>query len=98
MQEDILKEQIERSCNRHLRGDLSIEEFQWELRNIENSITSIEYNEIRTYLAENEGELELILYTEEPFIQTRLSYRLAMNVVKWLNQRKIQEKQIDHTK
>ncbi len=86
MQEDNYKRNIVNNCNRHLNGDLSIEEFQWELRNIENSISSIEYNEIREYLVEIEGELELILYTEEASVQTNKSYKVAENMMKRLQQ------------
>ena len=84
---DIIEE-ILSACSKHLSDSMAIDRFQQVIQNGEINITSVEEKDIRDFLIDIEGKIELVKFTLDYCDQLYASKRIAYEVISWFNQRK----------
>lgn len=81
---DIFFSELEMVCNEFISGKLGIKAFQSNINLIESQITSIEHNAIKDSLIYADGDIELILYTEDLGDQYAKGCKVANRILKMI--------------
>lgn len=74
-------------CRRHVFGSVSADELQRIIQYGESEIIALEESDIRGFLTDIEGQLELIRFTVDSDKQLQETRAVAQDVILWLNAR-----------
>lgn len=83
---DVISE-ILATCSDHVEGSGSADAVQRSLQRGESAIVAIEEYDIRRFLADMEGRLELVKFTVDDDKQLSETQKIAGRVLVWLGQR-----------
>jgi len=87
--------EIRKICIEHLSGNVSADDFQRVIQRGEGTIVAIEENDIRDFLTDIEGKIELVKFTVDTEDQLAASQEIAQNVFSWLLDR--ERNQLDNS-
>jgi hypothetical protein len=74
-------------CVRHTSDQATIDELQETIQMGEAAIVAVEEADIRDYLTDIEGKLELARFTLDEPLQPDRTKKIAQDVIAWLSQR-----------
>jgi hypothetical protein len=83
---DVITE-IRKSCLEHLKGNISLIDFQKAIYFAEVAIRAVEENDVRDFFMYTESDLELIRFTVDEDNQLEESQKVAQRVLDWLFER-----------
>ena len=82
---DMISE-IRAACKEHISGSASADDVQQAVQRGEMTIVAVEEREVREFLMDVEGKLELIKFTVDNDKQLQASREVAANILEWLSQ------------
>lgn len=74
-------------CSGHIAGSVSADAVQRSIQRGETAIVAVEENDIRRFLTDIEGQLELIKFTVDDDKQFSETQKIASQVITWFGQR-----------
>jgi len=75
------------ACSGHVAGSVSADAVQRSIQRGETAIVAVEENDIRRFLTDIEGQLELIKFTIDDDNQFSETQKIASRVITWFGQR-----------
>ncbi|PRA75777.1 hypothetical protein CQ054_22670 [Ochrobactrum sp. MYb29] len=75
------------ACSDHVDGSASADAVQRSIQRGEEAIVAIEENDIRRFLTDIEGQLELVKFTVDDDKQLSETQKIASGVIAWFDQR-----------
>lgn len=83
---DVISE-ILATCSGHADGSADADAVQRSIQRGEAAVVAIEENDIRRFLADIEGQLELVKFTVDDDKQLSETQKIAGRVIAWFGQR-----------
>jgi indole-3-glycerol phosphate synthase len=83
---EIIKE-LRDVCCKHLEGSATADEFQRVVQRGEATIVAVEEKDIRNFLTDIEGKIELVKFTVDTPDQLKASQKIASDLIQWLENR-----------
>jgi hypothetical protein len=78
---------ILRACSDHVDGSASADAVQRAIHRGEAAVVAIEENDIRRFLTDIEGQIELVKFTVDDDKQLCETQKIASSVITWIYQR-----------
>jgi hypothetical protein len=76
------------TCSDHVDGSATADAVQRSIQRGEAAVVAIEENDIQRFLADIEGQLELVKFTVDDDKQLSETQKIADRVIAWFGQRK----------